>query len=250
MMICKECGMELNGERFCFHCGAPAGNEIVVQRREISYSGGDIRRQSLADMNSMMNYFGMRSEEYNSADLLEDEITRRSQRGYYGWLTSGILMGLAAYLLIKVSGNLDEIGAYIVFGFPAAFALSMFALLRKRNAKKLRAAQERYTEITEELMEYYDAYGYCPLGFEYTHPVILAKIKDTIRKGRANTPETALNILLEDIHRDNMEANMAATAAATAETARYSRETAHYSKQAARNAGRAAGYAAASYWFK
>ena len=250
MMICKECGMELNGEKFCFNCGAPAGNEIVVQRREISYSGGDIRRQSLAEMNDLIHYFGIRQAEYERADALADEIEIRQAKGFYGWFSTGVIMTLISFFFMKITGTMDEIGMYIFLGVPVGMVFTVFTLLRKHNAKKLNAAQEKYTVLITDLTEYYETYGYCPLGFEYTHPVILAKIKDTIRKGRANTPEAALNILLEDIHRDNMEANMAATAAATAETARYSRETAHYSKQAARNAGVAAGYAAANYWFK
>ena len=48
MSICKQCGEELSGAKFCPICGAPANGVAVAQ--QAAFSGGDARQQSMAAM--------------------------------------------------------------------------------------------------------------------------------------------------------------------------------------------------------
>ena len=95
----------------------------------------------------------------------------------------------------------------------------------KPNAFKKRAAKtfQRYDEVTAELFDYYQQYGTCLVGSEYTNPSNLITIMNTIKSGRADTTKDAINLLLEDTYRNNMQriaAQAARSAAAAARGAR------------------------------
>ena len=71
---------------------------------------------------------------------------------------------------------------------------------------------------------------------EYTNPRITQVIYNVIRQGRADTPKEAINVMLQDAHRSEMELIAAQTAAA-----------AH---SASRSSGVAAAFCAASFFLR
>ena len=243
MAFCKQCGTNLDGAKFCPSCGAAADGEIVPQSYHSPASvNADIRRQSLAEMNDMIRHFGAKSEQYYELDTVTAEIDKRSAKGYWGFLISGIITALLGYWMFTNSSGVFLARIFFSFCIPAA-SIAAFVLLRKKNKEKLDAARLKQSRLNKELDDLYNAYGYCSIGAAYTHPVILGKINNVIREGRANTPEGAINILLDDIRKDKMEQLAQVTAEAAASAAISAAQT-------ERNTRKAANYASASFWFK
>lgn len=240
MAFCKQCGTDLNGARFCPSCGTAADTEMVAaQSQNVAPIGADVRQRSLADLDHMLRYFGVKQAQYDEYDSVTEEVERRRQKSYLGL----ILTGVAICILVCIFTSGDFFGVLCLGLFLASPFVVTAILLGKGNKKKLNTAMVKQSALATELNDYYTAYGYCPVGMEYTNPKILYKINDIIRMGRANNPGDAINLLLDDIHKAEMERQAAATTAAAEETARQS-------KKAAKSAKKAAGYASASFWFK
>lgn len=243
MAFCKQCGTNLNEAKFCPNCGAAADGEIVAQQKQaVSAVNSDIRRQSLAEMSDMLKYFGTKKDQYDKLDVVNKKVEKLSSKSYTGWLICGVLFTLIGFWIFKHSSGLFVARILFSFFIPA-LCFAAFVLFRKKNIKKLNAATQEQMELCEELADHYAAYGYCPLGIEYTNPAVLALINDVIRQGKASTPEDALNRLVEELHNAKMEKEAEITAAAAIATA-------EHTKQAAKSARKAAGYAAADFWLK
>lgn len=243
MAFCKNCGTDLNGARFCPNCGTADG-DLVVQHRN-GAPVGNPRSNSLAEMENMQQYFGAKKPLHDKLDALMTKIEKQRSKKKMGWLISGILMSLLIWLMI--SGGMNWLGI-LIFGSIDLGLFYMFYLQRKKNKEKIENLLVDQAITATELMDHYNAYGYCPVGIEYTEPSILYTINDVIRKGRADTPKEAVNILLDDMHKEKMEQEAARAANAAEATAAYSRQTAMYSKECDRAARKAANYAAASFW--
>ena len=233
MANCKHCGADLNGAKFCPNCGAPANGEVVAQQGYVGVPiGADTRQRSLADMEHMLNYFGAKKQWYDDFDAVSAEVQERSARSYGGWIAAAVISVLI--------GIFSE--AFFFYIAAVAF-VALFILLKKKNKEKLAIATERQDKIGQKLQAYYEDYGYCSVGLEYTKPSTLKALYELVRKGRASTPGDAINIYLADLEQAEMHRlQEEATAAA--------KETAKNTKKAAKQAKRAANYSSANFWFK
>ena len=235
MAFCKQCGAELNGANFCPSCGTAANADIAAaQPQNTAPVGADARQRSLADLDHMIRYFGVKQAQYDEYDALREEVEIRSNKKHLGWLLAfiGILLSLC-FMSANGGDFFGGLGGGLFLGAPF---LIIYILLRLNNKKKLDAALIKFANVSTELNDYYAAYGYCPVGFEFTNPFILQKIYEVIRIGRANNPTDAINLILEDLHKEKMEKEAQATRIAAEEGAKQSKKAARYS--------------AANFWFK
>lgn len=233
--FCKNCGTELKGARFCPGCGAPASDEVAVQQNGyVSVPlGADPRQRSLADMEQMLHHFGQKKDQYDELDVVSAEVEERRKYAPTGWI------GLAvAWFVISLFLNNPLLLGVGIIGCIVGAVLSV-----KKNSEKLAVVEARQLELCEELQEHFKAYGYCPVGYEYTNPSTLQVLYGIISGGRASNPADAINLYISDLHNKAMldEATRAADAAV---------QTAKNSEKAAKSAKKAAGYASASFWFK
>lgn len=232
MANCKQCGADLNGARFCPNCGASASGEMAAPNYASAPVGADVRQRSIADMQHMISYFGAKKATYDEFEKVSEEVQERTLRGFGGWIGAAIISVLI--------GIFSEAAFFYVV---AVAFVAAFILLKKKNKDKLAIATARQTELHNELEAYYEAYGYCSVGFEYTRPSTLEALYELIRKGRVTTPGDAINTYLADQQQAEMlRLQQEATDAA--------KETAKNTKKAAKSAKKAAGYASASFWFK
>lgn len=231
MANCKQCGADLNGAKFCPNCGASANGEMATQ--QAAPVGADTRQRSLAEMDRMRSYFGAKKQDYDDFHAVSAEIEERSDRTYGGWIGAAVI---AALIGIFFKGG-------FLFFLAAAACVALSVVLSKKNKTELAAAVLKQEEIANRLQTYYDEYGYCSIGFEYTEPSILEVLYDYIRKGRASNPGDAINIYLADVDRAEM-------LKLQAEATEAAKETAANTKKAAKQSRRAAGYSAASFWLK
>lgn len=239
MAFCKQCGADLNGANFCPSCGTAANADIVAaQPQNVAPVGADSRQRSLADLDHMMRYFGMKQKQYDDYDTVTEEVETRKSKTHLGLLLT--FVGILVFFFVIGTEFSAKISGGLFFGVPFLIA---YILLRRNNKKKLDVALVKQAKLATELNDYYAAYGYCSVGFEYTNPKILYQINDIIRIGRANNPGDAINLLLDDIHKEKMEKEAQATRLAA-------EEGAAQAKQAAKAAKKSARYSAASFWFK
>lgn len=218
MAFCKQCGTDMGEAKFCPSCGAAADGAVVA-------AAADPRQRSLADMEQMTQYFGAKKEQYDEFDLVSAEVEDRASRGYFGWIVTTVI-----FVIIGI------LSKALFFYIAAPVFIVAFVLLRKKNKEKLAVATARRDELAKELEQYYNDYGYCPIGMEYTKPEILGTLYDIIRKGRASNPGDAINLYLADL--------------AEQEKLRLAQETAEAAKEAAKQAKKNARYSAASFWLK
>ena len=226
MMNCRNCGMELNGSRFCPNCGAPAagqnGAPVMMDRRQ----------RSLKDMEQMIGYFGAKKQWYDDFDAVSAEVEERTARSFAGWIGAAV-----------ISAAIGIFSEAFFFYIAAAGFVVLMILLKKNNKDKLAKAVERQNLIGSKLQAYYEEYGYCPVGLEYTKPATLNALYELIRKGRASEPGDAINIYLADLNQQEMLRMQQ-------ETMEAAKETAKNTKKAAKAARRSASYATANFWLK
>lgn len=134
---------------------------------------------------------------------------------------------------LKIQPNMIWIFFVIAAFFALFFVLPgvLMIIVDKKKIKKgylneVECYTNKYYSLYDELYTHYFNYKNCPIGPEYTNPANIRVILDTIISGRADTTKEAINILVEDAHRNRME--------------NYAAQTAEFAHQAAVNAGRAA----------
>ncbi len=227
MAFCKNCGTDMGDAHFCPGCGTPVEGASAPSAPVM-----DVRQRSLQDMENMRAYFGKKAAQYDEFAAVNAEVAERSAKGFGGYIVAAVISVVLALLLKAV-----------FFWFVAALCVGGFILFKKKNADKLAVVAARQAELSTELETYYKDYGYCPIGFEYTSPAMLESLHEMIRKGRASNPSDAINLLLDDLRKEEELEQLKATRAAAEETAKNTKTAAKAAKKSAR-------YSAASFWFK
>ena len=225
MAFCKQCGTDLADAKFCPNCGSSAEGELTTQQNTGVPAGADTRQRCLADMEHMLNYFGAKSAEYDEFEVVEAEVEDRSSRTYFGWIVAAVIS--------VIIGLLSEDVIFYILAVPF---IALFILQKKKNKEKLAEVSARLDALRTELDQYYDDYGYCAIGQEYTKPAILNILYDLVRKGRASTPGDAINIYLGDLRDEENRRNQEILVEQNKELAREMKKTRRYS--------------AASFWLK
>lgn len=214
------------------------------------------RLMSMEEADRLVYYFGAKKAQYEEYDKLNEKLDRISRVTSVGPMVWGIIMMagagmIAFYSFVMVmatlsvkKGNGLGIGGGFALLLYLTMALGLFAggyLLAKSNSKRneelkkqVKTCEARIAELGNELSAYYEAYGYCPVGAEYTNPDILIKIRDVIRQGRASSIDMAINVMLDDVHKTYLELQAQMTARAA--------------RQAANGAAAAAAFSAASFF--
>ncbi len=125
----------------------------------------------------------------------------------YKWVALVVsLIGLAALAcgtLMLVRG--EGMAMYVMlFGLAALFLFSgAHVLPTGRNNK--RAIEGRLTAAVTEMEAHIKSYAGFPLPAHYAHPIVLKRMAQAIRWGRAETAEEALSVVKEDLKRLNAD---------------------------------------------
>lgn len=241
MAFCEKCGAELSdGAEFCPKCGNKVNNAIINNNQSMSSQSNQVpeRIQTAQELTKMCNYFSQKADLYDEYDRLTDTInkTKKMKGGEIVCLVLGILFALVGifnvFLIVKGAAWSPEIGntpfkilATVNF-IAAALFIGIFILSVVLRKNKYNKSCDRYIEVVDELTNYYNNYGYCMVGGEYTNPKVLYQISDLVRQGRADTPKEAINIMIDTAHKNRMEMFAQQTVANTAAAARGARASA------------------------
>lgn len=219
MAFCKNCGTDMGEARFCPSCGSAIDGAVAPTAPVL-----DPRQRSMQEMANMRAYFGQKAAQYEEKAAVDAEVAERSAKRFGGYIGVAVVSAIIALIGVPF------------FWVVAVLAVAGFILFKKKNSDKLTVVAARQAELAEELETYYKDYGYCPIGFEYTAPDMLAALSTMIEKGRASTPGDAINLLLDDLRKEEEMAEIKATRAAAEETAKQTKKNARYS--------------AANFWLK
>ncbi len=265
-MYCQKCSKQIDdNSKFCVYCGAPVNSNQAVSVQNSPYAvnnvplgmpagaqgyvggfnRGNLREQEINEVRKMLNYFSLKTEQYNEYDSVCREFLRlKSGRriAAIAWgciltIAGGILTGFAIISAFSklFNGYFNSAAStFLIALLTAVFLVLPGILLIMLDKKKIRVEYNqqltyytnRYYDLSDELYNHYLNYKNCPIGPEYTNPSNIQVILDTIVSGRADSTKEALNVLVEDAHRNRME--------------NYAAQAAQYAQQAAKQAGRAA----------
>lgn len=263
-MYCQKCGKQIDdNSKFCAHCGAPTDgvktNSFSINNNSNNngqiaygapgyvggYNRGSLREQEINEVRKMLNYFSIKTEQYNEYDNVCREILRLKSGRRIAAMAWGCVLTIAGgistgFTVISALSKLINgrsgsaastfIIAILMFVFLVLPGILLIILDKKKIRveynRQLTSYTNRYYDLSDELYNHYLKYKNCPIGPEYTNPSNIQIILKTIVSGRADTTKEALNVLVEDAHRNRME--------------NYTAQAAQYAKEAARQAGRAA----------
>lgn len=238
-MFCNNCGKQ-NPEnaKFCNHCGLPVSIQTApIQRDNINQERMQVRNSELAEIDRMIKYFSLKSAQYAEYDRLCPMVNKAIKGEKVGLLVWGIIVLLLGFILLiftllgwssakDLASVIPALFMYLSIGVGLIVGHIFYAKSFKKKASNI---YQLYDQLTNELFEHYKAYGYCPIGPEYTNPSNLVSIFNTIRSGRADTTKDAINVLVEDSYRYNMQKIAAQTARSAAAAARGAKTTAVFS---------------------
>lgn len=267
--FCSQCGNQVSEhQRFCPSCGSPIesnGNSVVA----ISASGAmfgnndrmDVRNKELRTMDDLIKFFSVKQSLYDEYDRVSDIIYRLS----CGTSKSGMIWGIivmAAGLLVMCIGvssvnsnsyyDSGDLATFVIFSLlimaGGGGLMGIFFGLKSKRRNQLVEYTNKYYELSDELYQYYCGYNNCPIGPEYTNPTNLMVVQRTIISGRADTIKEALNLLIEDAHREKMENLASKTAQYAQQAAVYAQQTAANSQKIRRNTAVSAVFTVANYF--
>ena len=227
-MFCNQCGKQNpDSARFCNFCGAPMAGPMVT----IYQPRKQERNAEIAELERMIRYFSQKSALYGEYDNVSAEIDSCSKGKHYALLIWGIIVSFAATMMFSAINSSDTKTAVIAL-IPFLIGQGMIVghiIYAVSFNKRLDMLTCRYDELSSELFDYYRGYGTCLIGPEYTNPSNLITILNTIKSGRADTTKDAINILVEDAYRRNMQQFAAQAARSAAAAARGARVSAVFS---------------------
>lgn len=234
-MFCTKCGSNIpEGDAvFCPVCGNTLTAPSTVERYSYtppatrSYdpvgSRLDSRQGEIEEVNRMISYFSKVSDKYAEYERVCVALDPRNKRKRVGLLVWGIIIAVLGVMFTAASANsfskdLPVVGVATILG-GVAMIVGYIASSSARNTN-YDDAYRRFNQLTNELLRYYQGYGPCLVSAEYTNPNNLVAIRDTISSGRADNIKEALNVLIDDAHRNNMEAFARQSAISSAAAAR------------------------------
>ncbi len=228
----------MDGSVFCASCGAKQGTASVPNNNQTNsvQTALSARKDAIQEMERMISYFGQKWEQYQRHDKLIDLIPKTKQYAAVQLLVWGLLHPFIGLILGLMMSRSVGMWIFIVSIPIGLLMIGGHIAINVTRGKKWKIMYAELCEIRKELEAHYYAYGPCLIGMTYTNPAILTTIKETIQEGRADNPRDAINLMLDDVHKSEMEALAEQTLIAT--------------RQAAANAGEAACFAAASFFFK
>lgn len=248
MAFCSNCGAEIaEGAKFCPSCGTAVNGHAVAAAADNNVQGAE-RENSLNELSKIYEYFDKKRSVYDEWNYVTYTISDLSENGkqkvarklyFYGSIS--IILIIVSLLLLSllktiISPELIELLKSLI---PFLILILCFGgLIRasRQQKKKIRELTARKEVLRGEINEYYNNYGNCPIGIEYTFPKDIEHMIDIIRSGRATKLSDALNMMLDDYHKQTVEENVRVAAINSAEAARHARAAADSASKAARSA--------------
>lgn len=244
MAFCNHCGTNLNGLSVCPNCGAS------VEQNMVKVTPRNERTMALAELDNVIRHFGEVKEDYNRFVADCAELDSRKKRATLSWLFAAPLIWIGGLLL---TGVLPIVQSEILFLFYLLALLLLPIVLpiraKIKNAKAIKRLNRQADELMKKVLDHYYSYeGEMPVGFEYYNGEMLTSLRNMLTSGRATNIPQAINLLLDDQHKQILELRALITQNAAESAAAYSKDASKNARAAAKSASRAEFYAAGTYF--
>lgn len=234
MSFCPKCGNNVGDAAFCSKCGSKIETDELstIEQNDLSNNNSQMnqRIQAASELTKLYDYFFAKNYIFEEHDKEEKNYNYLLKQTYNGIATLlALSLTVAAYsLLLGISSRKISI-VTLISGAIAVFFYIIYNKKTKEKKNKLNEIKNQLTKLEDELSDHYNAYGYCPIGIEYSNPRIIRTIADIIRAGRADSIKEAINIMLDDAHKTTMELQAILTTAAAQSAAKNSAVSAAFS---------------------
>lgn len=171
---------------------------LKQQERDIS----DEARADIAMLEKAEKYLHGKSDLYlNLSQSAKKKRVYERSNPAYKWVALAItIMGVAAFVYgIYAMAAHAGLGVYfLLFGLAAIFLFSGASVLPTSHNNR-RYIEGRLLKAVDDMESYIKKYPDFPVPACYAHPVVLKRMQEILREGRADTIPEALRILKEDL---------------------------------------------------
>lgn len=171
---------------------------LKQQERDIS----DEARADIAMLEKAEKYLHGKSDLYlNLSQSAKKKRVYERSNPAYKWVALAItIMGVAAFVYgIYAMATHAGLGVYfLLFGLAAIFLFSGASVLPTSHNNR-RYIEGRLLKAVDDMESYIKKYPDFPVPACYAHPVVLKRMQEILREGRADTIPEALRILKEDL---------------------------------------------------
>lgn len=215
---CTRCGagLRVDSEKdaaVCEYCGTPFVVEKAIRNYRITNhihadvvnifnpvgNEYDQRAEAMDRMTRMIRHFSEKRAEYEELESVASRMSREQAGIGKTPLIIGILLTVVGILLLARQNDPSKAPTFILMVLlPGLILIGLFILRVVLTRKKLAALSARRNELLDILHRHYDAFPYCPVGFEYTHPADLESLYDILRQGKATSIKEALNLFFRE----------------------------------------------------
>lgn len=175
------------------------------------------RQQEEQSIQDLIRYFSEKQRQYNEYDAISEALYQPRDRAHKALLVWGIILMaiplLIGFLVLLIGIAADDAGSgfgisliFFLLALPGFFMIFGYVRQNNRSKAAYQYNDTRFMKLTDELVQHYNNYEYCPIGFEYSNPSVLQSILNTIHGGRADTSKEAINLLLDAARRQNKRA--------------------------------------------
>lgn len=171
---------------------------LKQQERDIS----DEAKANIAMLEKAEKYLHGKSDLYlNLSQSAKKKRVYERSNPAYKWVALAItIMGAAAFVYgIYAMASHAGLGVYfLLFGLAAIFLFSGASVLPTSHNNR-RYIEGRLLKAVDDMESYIKKYPDFPVPACYAHPVVLKRMQEILREGRADTIPEALRILKEDL---------------------------------------------------
>lgn len=171
---------------------------LKQQERDIS----DEAKANIAMLEKAEKYLHGKSDLYlNLSQSAKKKRVYERSNPAYKWVALAItIMGAAAFVYgIYAMASHAGLGVYfLLFGLAAIFLFSGASVLPTSHNNR-RYIEGRLLKAVDDMESYIKKYPDFPVPACYAHPVVLKRMQEILREGRADTIPEALRLLKEDL---------------------------------------------------
>ncbi|MCI6021819.1 MAG: ATPase P [Clostridia bacterium] len=171
---------------------------LKQQERDIS----DEAKANIAMLEKAEKYLHGKSDLYlNLSQSAKKKRVYERSNPAYKWVALAItIMGAAAFIYgIYAMATHAGLGVYfLLFGLAAIFLFSGASVLPTSHNNR-RYIEGRLLKAVDDMESYIKKYPDFPVPACYAHPIVLKRMQEILREGRADTIPEALRILKEDL---------------------------------------------------
>ena len=199
-MFCPHCGQQnIDNAMFCTLCGKGiTAYPTPYSQSDYQAQKASIRRSELAVLTDVYNHFAQKETTFALYDRVCKILPSYVKEASYALLIWGCILscfGLFLLLGCLATGDHEILPqSQFLITLPGIIMIVGGAVKVTNYNKKREYYQQEYCRLSTELCNHYDDYPDCPIGPEYTNPVILGILCDIINSGRADTIKESLNI--------------------------------------------------------